>query len=103
MPAEDTPGAENLEITKETETTLTLDWDPPTLPPEVDSIEQYRVYRATEPGETRADYTEIATTMTPGFDDSGLESGVRYHYRIGADLFVPEADYQVTITGFREA
>ena len=99
---EQTPGAENLSITDTTATSNTLAWDAPTLPPEVDSVDQYRIYRGTDPGTERADYTQIATTPTPGFEDVGLENGTEYHYRVGADLFVPEADYQVTITGFRE-
>lgn len=85
---EQTPGAENLQITDTTATSNTLDWDAPTLPPEVDSIEQYYVYRATDPGTTRADYTEVGTTATPGFEDTGLDNGITYHYRIGADLVV---------------
>ena len=97
-----TPGAENLQITNTTDTSNTLDWDAPTLPPEVDSIDQYRVYRDTDTGTDRADYTEVGTTATVGFDDTGLDNGIEYHYRIGADLFVPEAEYTITITGFRE-
>ena len=98
---EQTPGAENLAITNTTATSNTLAWDAPTLPPEVDSVEQYRVYRDTDPGTVRADYTQIATTPTPGFEDVGLENGTEYHYRIGADLFVPEAEGTITITDFR--
>jgi len=98
---EQTPGAENLAITDTTATSNTLNWDAPTLPPEVDSVDQYRVYRATDPGTVRADYTEVGTTATPGFTDTGLDNGIEYHYRIGADLFVPEADYTITITDFR--
>jgi len=85
---EQTPGAENLQITNTTATSNTLSWDAPTLPPEVDSVDQYRIYRATDPGTVRADYTEIATTPTPGFEDTGLDNGIEYHYRIGADLVV---------------
>lgn len=96
-----TPGAENLQITNTTATSNTLSWDAPTLPPEVDSIDQYRIYRDTDPGTVRADYTEVGTTPTPGFEDTGLENGTEYHYRIGADLFVPEAEGTITITGFR--
>lgn len=85
---EQTPGAENLQITNTTATSNTLAWDAPTLPPEVDSIDQYRIYRATDPGTTRADYTEVGTTPTPGFEDTGLDNGTGYHYRVGADLVV---------------
>lgn len=85
---EQTPGAENLAITDTTTTSNTLDWDAPTLPPEVDSVDQYRIYRATDPGTTRADYTEVGTTPTPGFEDTGLDNGTGYHYRVGADLVV---------------
>jgi hypothetical protein len=85
---EQTPGAENLQITDTTATSNTLSWDAPTLPPEVDSIDQYRIYRSTDPGTDRADYTEVGTTSTPGFEDTGLDNGTEYHYRIGADLVV---------------
>jgi hypothetical protein len=85
---EQTPGAENLQITDTTATSNTLSWDAPTLPPEVDSVDQYRIYRATGPGTVRADYTEVGTTPTPGFEDTGLDNGIEYHYRIGADLVV---------------
>lgn len=85
---EQTSGAENLQITNTTATSNTLAWDAPTLPPEVDSIDQYRVYRATDPGTVRADYSEVGTTPTPGFEDTGLDNGTEYHYRIGADLVV---------------
>jgi hypothetical protein len=98
---EQTPGAENLAITDTTATSNTLDWDAPTLPPEVDSVDQYRVFRATDPGTVRADYTEVGTTPTPGFEDTGLDNGIEYHYRIGADLFIPEAEGTITITDFR--
>ena len=98
---EQTPGAENLQITNTTATSNTLAWDAPTLPPGVDSVDQYRIYRDTDPGTVRADYTEIATTPTPGFEDTGLDNGTEYHYRVGADLFVPEAEGTITITGFR--
>jgi hypothetical protein len=95
------PGAENLTITDTTATSNTLAWDAPTLPPEVDSIDQYRVYRDTDSGTVRADYTEVGTTPTPGFEDAGLDNGTEYHYRVGADLFVPEPVGTITITDFR--
>ena len=98
---EQTPGAENLQITNTTATSNTLAWDAPTLPPEVDSVDQYRIYRATDPGTVRADYSEVGTTPTPGFEDTGLDNGTEYHYRVGADLFVPEAEGTITITDFR--
>jgi hypothetical protein len=82
------PGAKNLAITDTTATSNTLDWDAPTLPPEVDSIDQYRVYRDTDTGADRSDYTEIDTTPDVGYVDSGLDTGTKYHYRIGADLVV---------------
>jgi hypothetical protein len=59
------------------------------------------VYRDTDSGTVRADYSEVGTTATPGFDDAGLDNGTEYHYRVGADLFVPEAEGTITITGFR--
>jgi hypothetical protein len=85
---EQTPGAENLAITDTTATSNTLDWDAPTLPPEVDSIDQYRIYRDTDTGTDRVDYTEIDTTPDVGYTDMGLDNGIEYHYRIGADLVV---------------
>lgn len=96
------PPAQNLQLTDSTETTHTLEWDVPPLLSGVTSLDLYRVYRATEPGETRADYTEISTTTSPGYEDTGLTPGVEYHYRVGADVTVAEENYQITVTGFSE-
>ena len=93
-------GAENVEITDTTATSNTLDWDAPPLTPDVDSIEQYRVYRATDAGTVRADYTEVATVPagTTTYDDTGLDNGITYHYRIGADLDVNGTTYDSALS-----
>lgn len=94
--------AQNFRVTHTTETSITLDWDEPAFVDDVESVEEWQVFRADEPGTTRADYTQIDTVTTPGYEDTGFQQGERYHYRLGATVRVPEADYQVTITGFRE-
>ena len=85
---------ENLTRSETTATSTTVTWDPPTLPPEVDSLDLYRVYRDLDAGSVRTDYAEVAT-RDPGqttYDDVGLLNGRTYHYRIGADLTAPELD-----------
>jgi len=85
---------ENLTRSETTATSTTVTWDPPTLPPEVDSLDLYRVYRDLGAGSVRTDYAEVAT-RDPGqttYDDVGLLNGRTYHYRVGADLTAPELD-----------
>ena len=94
--------AQNFRVADTTETSITLDWDVPVFVDDVESVEEWQVFRADEPGTTRADYTQVDTVTTPGYEDTGFQQGERYHYRLGATVRVPEADYQVTITGFRE-
>lgn len=84
---------DNLQITDTTATTNNLSWDAPQLPGFVD-LERYRVYRDTNAGSDRQDYTEIAT-VGPGettHTDTGLNMGTTYHYRVGADLVAPSLD-----------
>jgi fibronectin type 3 domain-containing protein len=75
---------QNLAISDSaTEDELSLTWD------EEPQAEEYRIYRAQSSGSTLGDYTQIDTTTTVGYTDTGLEDGERYYYRVTAWASAP--------------
>lgn len=104
---DDIVAVENLTKTNTTATSNTLTWDAASLP-DYAELERYRIYRDTDAGTTRADYSEVGT-RDPGeteFVDTGLDNGTTYHYRVGADVVIPAIDVDTapaTDVGFTEA
>ena len=94
----------NLQTTSVDPTSIGLSWDPPTLP-DVATLNGYQIYRDTDAGTDRADYSQIATVDegVTTFLDTGLNNGVEYHYRVGATFFIPEVDVNtLSVTGVTE-
>jgi len=79
----------SLDVTNPTDTTTDLSWSI-TLPDNVDSVEEWQLYRDTDTGSDAADYTPIATYPpgTTSDTDTGLDQGTTYHYRVGAAVTV---------------
>lgn len=69
---------QNPAVTAHDATSITLDWDA------VTNADEYTVYKATATGSGFADYTELATTATVGYTDTGLLNGEKYFYRVTA-------------------
>lgn len=72
---------QNLRVTQVTDTPdVTLAWD------DVSNEDEYRIYRATSPGSTLADYTQVDTVAanTTTYTDTSVSLGTRYYYRVSA-------------------
>ena len=87
------PVAPSLSRSNTTDTSTHLSWGI-SLPPEVDSVEEWQLYRDTNSGTVRGDYIEIATYPpgTTADSDTGLDMGTTYHYRVGSDVIAPSLD-----------
>ena len=64
-----------LNIYTPSSTSISLTWYA------VQGATSYRVYRSTDGSST---YTQIATTNSPTYTDTGLTSGIKYNYRVAA-------------------
>lgn len=69
---------QNLTVTAFDAGSITLDWDA------ASGADEYRIYRATASGSVVGDYTQVDTTATVGYTDTGLLNGERYYYRVTA-------------------
>ena len=72
----------NLTVTEVTDTPdVSLSWSD-----NATTENEYRVYRATSPGDTLADYTQIDTLAadTTTYTDTTVSVGTRYYYRVSA-------------------
>ena len=90
----------SLDVTNPTDTTTDLSWSI-TLPDNVDSVEEWQLYRDTDTGSDAADYTPIATYPpgTTSDTDTGLDQGTTYHYRMGSDVLAPSLDIDTLSAG----
>lgn len=57
---------------------LTVTWNEST------DVDGYYVFRSTNTGSTRSDYTQIADVSAPPITDTGLAGGTQYYYRASA-------------------
>ncbi|XP_038066669.1 angiopoietin-1 receptor-like [Patiria miniata] len=87
---------QNLHWTERTDSTITLDWQPPLNPN--GQIQRYIVeYRATDkphqPGFTAPDEYERNEVESPPFSKANLEPGTKYEFRVAAEnqLFIGSA------------
>lgn len=69
-------GPTGLATTTPEQQQVTLDWEA------VAGATEYRVYRATASGSVKGDYTQVGTPASPPYDDTGLDDGERYFYRV---------------------
>lgn len=72
---------QNLAVTDTTSDSISLAWDAPTG--DLETIQNYRVYRSTAAGVTTAD-TLAGTPTGTTFTDTGLNSETTYYYRVSA-------------------
>ena len=65
----------NITITDAgTDDELTLSWDIQ------DGISEYYIYQSEEAGKISDKYTQVASTSSPPYTDTGLEDGEKYYY-----------------------
>jgi hypothetical protein len=64
----------------------------------VTDADGYRFYRAQSSGSVLGDYTEVGDVSTPSFDDTGVEDGEQYYYRVTAYTTDTESDLSSEVT-----
>jgi len=70
----------------DSDTEIDLSWDA------AGSATEYAIYRAEASGTVVGDYTEIDTTTSTTYTDTGLENGERFYYRVAGRNDVGEGD-----------
>lgn len=72
--------------------TIDLSWDV------VSSANSYAIYRAESSGTSLSDYSQIDTTSSTSYSDTGRTDGTRYHYRVTSILDRGESDPSPEVT-----